>query len=207
MSYVTLAQFKDAISIADTVDDASLQRALDAASEWIDQYCGRTFSAVDTSLSTRVFDPYESDRISVPDLSSVSAVEVDTDHDGTFSEPLESDEYSLYPLNAMQTGSAPGGYTEIRLTSHATLEFIHGEYVRVTAHWGFGTTPPSVEQACILLANRWFHRPSAPYGQWEGPSSGMLGTVPEQDPDVIALLRPYTTAAAIGGAASEWVLV
>jgi hypothetical protein len=207
MSYITLAQFKDAISIADTVDDASLQRALDASTEWIDRYCGRTFTAVDTSLNTRVFDPYEPDRISVPDLSEVSMLEVDTDHDGTYATVLESNEYVLYPLNAMQPGSAPGGYTEIRLSTNASLEFIHGEFVRVTARWGFGTTPASVEQACLLLANRYFHRPNAPYGQWEGPQTGMLGTVPEQDPDVIALLSAYTTSAAAGTAASEWVLV
>jgi hypothetical protein len=207
MSYVTLPQFKDAISIADTVDDASLQRALDAATEWIDRYCGRTFGAVDTSLATRVFDPYQADRLAVPDLTSVSAVEVDTDHDGTFSELLEADEYALYPLNAMQPGSLPGGYTEIRLTTHASLAFIQGELVRVTAHWGFGTTPAAVEQACILLANRYFHRPNAPFGQWEGPQTGMLGTVPEQDPDVIALLSGYTTAAAAGSGVSDWVLV
>lgn len=206
MSYITLDQFKDAISIADTVDDASLQRSLDAATEWIDQYTGRTFGAVDTSLSTRVYDPFSTDRLSVPDLTEVSIIEVDTDHDGTFATPLEFDEYALYPLNAMQPGSAPGGYTEIRLTTHADIAFINGELVRVTARWGFGTTPASVEQACILLANRYFHRPSAPYGVWEGPATGMLGTVPEQDPDVINLLKPYTTSAAAGGV-SDWVLV
>ena len=49
MSYVTLAEFKQAISIADPVDDVDLQRSLDAATEWIDHYCGRTFAAVDAT--------------------------------------------------------------------------------------------------------------------------------------------------------------
>jgi gp6-like head-tail connector protein len=55
MSYVTLAEFKAAVEITDTADDADIQRALDAAYDWINHYTGRTFNAVDaTASATRV---------------------------------------------------------------------------------------------------------------------------------------------------------
>lgn len=205
MSYVTLDEFKQAITIADTVDDADLQRALNAATAWIDHYCGRTFNSVDTSASVRYFLPYEIDRLSVPDLSSVSALDVDSNGDLTFSGVLEPDEYGLYPLNVGQPGVI-GGYTEIRLRPNSSHAFILGQQIRVTALWGYGSTPAAVQQACILLANRYFHRPSAPFGTWESAQTGQLSDLVDRDPDVAQLLGPYVSSAGASRGA-EWVLV
>ena len=41
MSYATLAQFKAAVGIADSTDDAALQNVLDASDTLIDLYCDR----------------------------------------------------------------------------------------------------------------------------------------------------------------------
>src|SRR5262245_774308 len=98
MSYVTLDQFKAAITIADTVDAADLQRALDAASEWIDYYPGRSFASA-TVTEARYFLPVEQDRLSVPDLTSVSELAIDTVGDESFSVVLEPADYDLFPLN------------------------------------------------------------------------------------------------------------
>ena len=61
MSLVTLETFKAAITIADTVDDGDLQRALDAASDWIENYCGRSFGPLSSGAEARefvaVYDP------------------------------------------------------------------------------------------------------------------------------------------------------
>jgi len=65
---------------------------------------------------------------------------------------------------------------------------------------GEATSP--VRQATILLANRYFRRPSAPFGVWEGPQLGNLATLPSQDPDVIALLGSYQSDAQV-----NWVAV
>lgn len=205
MSYATLAEFKAAIEIADTVDDADLQRALDAATQWIDHYTGRTFSAVDVASSPRYFLPYDQDRLDVPDLASVTMLEVDTVGDETFKVALDPDEYDLYPLYLVP---GLGGYTEIRLKATASYWFIPGYQVRVTALWGFGATPAAVQQACILLANRWFQRLSVPFAMWEAPQSGELATLTDRDADVVNLLSPYVTSSGAGRAAgAAWVLV
>jgi len=205
MSYVTLAEFKAAITIADTVDDADLQRALDAATQWIDYYTGRTFEAVGTSTDVMYFLPNETDRLSVPDLSSVDELAIDTIGDESFDVILAADEYDLLPLNLVP---GQGGYTEIRLKATASSWFIVGHQVRVTAFWGFGAVPAAVQQACILIANRYFHRLSVPFSMWESPQTGELATLIDRDWDVMNLLSPYLTSGGAGrGAGAAWVLV
>jgi len=205
MSYVSLAEFKAAITIADTVDDADLQRALDAASSWIDYYTGRTFSSADVTESPKYFLPSEQDRLDVPDLTSVTELAIDTVGDETFAVTLAPEDYDLFPLNL---NPALGGYTEIRLKATAPYWFIPGYQVRVTAIWGFGTTPAAVEQACILIANRYFHRLSVPFSMWESPQTGELATLIDRDWDVTNLLSPYVTSSGAWRAASAaWVLV
>ncbi len=208
MSLVTLEAFKEAIQVADTVDDADLQRALDAASQWIETYCGRTFEPVDTDDSARLFTAVYPDRLSVADLSSVSEVAVDDAYDSTFSLVLPASSYQLYPLDVGIAGVI-GGYTEIRIRPGSSSGFIVGADVRVTAIWGFGSVPAAVEQACILLANRYFHRLSAPFGVLETGQIGEVASISDQDQDVVALLAPYGVAggSAAGSSASTWVAV
>jgi hypothetical protein len=205
VSYVTLPEFKSAINVADTVDDIDLQRALDAATEWIDHYTGRTFNAVDETASAKLFVARDDNELDVPDLASVSTVKVDTLCDGSFHVTLANDDYDLHPIT-LEPGM--GGYTQIVLRSGAPTYFIVGCQVQVTALWGYGATPAAVEQACILLANRYFHRPSAPFAMWEAPQTGELATLTAQDMDVLSLLGPYVGAGGSGRAASAtWVLV
>src|SRR5262245_14243212 len=205
MSYVTLAQFKAAIEIADTVDDADLQRALDSASAWIDYYTGRTFATVDANTSQKYFLPFDTDTLDVPDLSSVTALDIDTVGDESFSTALQPDDYDLFPLNLVP---GQGGYTQIRLKATAPSWFIIGYQVRVTAYWGYGGVPAAIEQACILIANRYFHRLSVPFNTWEAPQTGELATLIDRDWDVQNLLAPYVTSSGAGRASQQyWVLV
>lgn len=201
MSYATLAEFKAAITIDDTVDDADLQRSLDAATEWITHYTGRTFGPADATATARRFYPYEADRLTVPDVQSVTTIEIDSLGNGVFDRTLETDDYELLPLEPVV-----GAYTVVHVLPNAAWWFIVGHQVRITGIWGFGSVPPSVTQACILVANRFFHRPSAPFGVWESPTTGQLGDLLDRDVDVINLLSPFVTA---GGASRQayWVLV
>ena len=205
MSYVTLAAFKAAVEIADTADDADIQRALDAATAWIDYYTGRTFATVSGTASARYFLPYEQDTLTVPDLSSVTGLAIDTVGDESFHTLLQPDDYDLLPLN-LQPGL--GGYTTIQLKATAPSWFVIGYQVRVTAYWGFGGTPAAIEQANILIANRYFARLSVPFSMWEAPQTGELATLIDRDADVINLLSPYVTSSGAGrSAAMKWVLV
>jgi hypothetical protein len=205
MSYVTLEEFKAAVEIGDTHDDLDIQRALDAATAWIDHYTGRTFSAVDVAATAKYFLPYEQDTLTVPDLTSVSELAIDTTGDESFGVTLAPEDYDLLPLNL---NPDLGGYTEIRLKPTAPYWFVVGYQVRVMAFWGYGATPAAVQQACILVANRYFARLSVPFSLWEAPQTGELATLLDRDPDVINLLGPYITSSGAGrGASLKWVLV
>lgn len=208
MSIVTLDTFKAAITIADTVDDGDLQRALDAASVWIENYCGRGFEPVGDSLDTRTFVAIAEDRLNVPDIDSVSQVTVDSGANGSFATILAPSSYQLYPLNTGQPGTV-GNYTEIRIRPGSNAGFIVGLEAQVVGRWGFGAMPAAVEQACIILASRYFHRLNAPFGVLESAQFGSFGSIPEQDPDVVALLAPYGAVGgqAVGSSASTWVAV
>jgi hypothetical protein len=229
MAYATTDEFKAAVGVDDTADDGNIQRSLDAGKSWIDSYCGRVFLAQDTGLSARVFDVDASgsgafgsssappfawffggaarasgmDRLSVPDVASVSSIELDTTLNGSFSTSIPASAWMLYPLNVGQPGVF-GNYTQIRLRPNTSYAFWPGYQVRVTGKWGWPTAdapPDPVRQANIILANRYFRRPSAPFGLWEAPQMGQLGQVPEMDPDVVQLLEMYQAAS------SNWVAV
>src|SRR4029434_10710617 len=117
------------------------------------------FSTAGVTDTAMFFLPIEQDRLTVPDLTSVSDLAIDTVGDESFDVVLESDDYDLLPLNLEPH---LGGSTKMRLTRTAPSWFIIGYQVRVTARWGFGTPPAAVQQACILIANRYFHRLSVP---------------------------------------------
>lgn len=197
MSYATLAQFKGAVALGDADDDTNVQRALDAATEWIDGYTGRVFGAVTGSLA-RVFDAVDPWRLPVPDLATVTAVDIDSRWDGSFVTSLPATSYQLYPLNIGQPG-VRGNYRELRIRPNATMGFFPDRQVRVTGTWGYGSVPAGVEECCILLANRYFRRASAPFGIISAPESGELARLPSNDPDVMKLLDEFTS--------KRWVLV
>jgi len=148
---------------------------------------------------------FQVETFDMPDLSSVTELAIDTVGDESFEVVLEPDDYDLLPLNLVP---GQGGYTEIRLKATAPAWFIVGYQARVTAIWGFGTVPAAVQQACILIANRYFHRLSVPFSMWESPQTGELATLIDRDWDVMNLLSPYMTSGGAGrGAGAAWVLV
>ena len=210
MAYLTRDEFKSAIEIADTADDADIDRALEAASEVIDRFCGRSFVPLGVAGEVRYFDAYQSDRLQVGDVASVSEVAQDSAADGTFALILPSTAWQLYPLNVGQPG-VDGQYTEIRIRPYSGYFFVVGAQVRITGAWGFGEVPSVVEQACLLLANRYFQRPHAPFGMQEGPQSGMLAQLGDTDPDVATLLGSLVISGGGPGGAGvgteRWVLV
>jgi hypothetical protein len=225
VSYVSIADFKAAVGIGDTFEDAQIQMALDAAQGMIEQYTNRVFLAQDTVATPRIFDNDPSsrgwkwpvgayygppgppfawffgaawypglDRLDVPDIGSVTAIDLDLGLNGSFSVSMPSTSWMLYPLNTGLTGGHPGNYTQIRLRPTAPYAFWPGYQVRVTGYWGWPTAdapPIPVKEANILLGNRYLRRPSAPFGIWEAPQLGQLGYLQQTDPDVAAILNQY----------------
>jgi gp6-like head-tail connector protein len=131
------------------------------------------------------------DRLDVPDVGAVTAIDLDLGLNGSFAISMPSSSWMLYPLNVGQPG-VNGNYTQIRLRPTAPYAFWPGYQVRVTGLWGWPTdTPAPVKQANIILGNRYLRRPSAPFGIWEGPQLGQLGYLQSTDPDVAAILNQF----------------
>jgi hypothetical protein len=98
--------------------------------------------------------------------------------------------YQAEPLNGITDGiTFPT--TRLRCTNAATWPVRSGlQTVKVTGRFGFGSIPTSVKQAEIMQAIRWFKRPDAPFGVTFGEMGGLR--VSRVDPDIVAMLMPYT---------------
>ena len=135
-AYTDLDTLKSA-SVLNVTDDAHDQRLLsllEAASRWIDGYCGRRFAAVH---GERRFDGRGRAALTVSDLVAAGELRV-RDASGRW-ESWPSADWLLYPLNAAPT--EPGGrpYTRILLASGDRRRFpLNRAGVAVSGIWGYG---------------------------------------------------------------------
>lgn len=134
--YADLATLKSpaVLNVPDDAHDDRLLGMLEAASRWIDGYCGRQFGAFH---GERRFDGTGRASLTAPDLIAVSEVRV-REASGEWVAWSSSD-WLLYPLNAAPT--TPGGrpYTRIMLASGARRRFpLNRAGVAVTGVWGYG---------------------------------------------------------------------
>jgi hypothetical protein len=191
---VSLAEFKSAIqrgTAEDDADDAELQRALDAATAWIesDAGCGRVFRL--SASVDKVYDPCYPRRLDVLDAVTVTAVALDLNSDRTYSQVLDADDWEFYPYIPPTDGTR---YQALLTRPLAAYAFQPGVLTKVTGTFGYvvaGDVPVDVKQATILLAARWFRRPEAPFGVVQSVEFGTFGRLPDQDPDIKTLLGPY----------------
>jgi hypothetical protein len=183
MGYADLGALKEHLALTDSDSDELLQRALDAASEWVDTYTRRTFGTPIEAVRTAVIG---SDGVlRVDDLYEVTAITADTAGLRTFATTLDEDaDYELRPF-----GGPP--YSQVLAFPGGAVGFTPGLLVRIDGTWGYGSAPESVVEATLLLASRWFQRRNAPFGVLSAPEFGTFARVPAQDADVKALLSPY----------------
>lgn len=167
--YATLPEVKAELRLTTTVDDARIERAIEAASRAIDNATRRKFT---TTTGARVFRSWGS-QVIVDDASAVTLVE-------------ESNDQAVWSTVA-STGYTPNARPPIRrLTRLAGAEWL--SFVRVTATWGAAAIPAEVHTACMIQAIRLFKRPDTPEGVLVGDfGAARLARI---DPDVLALVRP-----------------
>jgi hypothetical protein len=139
------------------VDLIELDAALEAASRWIDGYCGRKFW-LDTSTTERVFratNMYVLD-LGEHEIGSSTGVIVKTDDGtGTFATTVSSSAYQLEPVNAPYATAGARPYTSIRGVSTAwPLTYSNSgrqDLVKVTALYGWPAVPAAVRDVCLAL--------------------------------------------------------
>ena len=185
--YATLSQLKASLRITDSVDDALLELAIEAASREIDSATERQFFPTN---ATRIYTPRDSYVVEIDDLTTLTTLKTSSAADGTFDITWSASDYQLEPLNGL-TGGITVPYTQIRAVGDYTFPIEGGEAtVQVVGSFGFATAPTAIKQATVLLASRIFKRNDSPLGV---AGFGDLGVVrvSRLDPDVDAMIAPY----------------
>jgi hypothetical protein len=188
-AYCTLNQVKASLRIpaSDTVDDALLTLAINAASRDIDQATERQFFS---ASATRIYTPRDSYITDIDDLVSLTTLKTSTAADGIFDTTWAATDYQLEPLNGIAGGMAVP-FDSIRAVGNFTYPISGGEAtVQVTGVFGFATVPVAIEQATVLLASRIFKRNDSPGGVMGFGDIGVV-RVSRIDPDIDRLIMPY----------------
>lgn len=179
------------------MDDALLERAINAASRSVDRFCGRRFWR-DASVVVKTYAPTHSGILSVDDISTRTGLIVKVGSDGlTFPTTLTSSEYILEPRNAdvFAGGDTADAYAFWRLRRVGGNWTIYSDRptVQVTARFGWSAIPAEVEEAAILKAASLFKRKDAPFGVAGFNDFGPV-RITRADPDVLDLLEPFQVA-------------
>lgn len=188
------------ITYTDSLDDARLIAACDAATSMIQAHCDRQFIA-ETTTSARVFVASTPWLCEFDDISSTSGlvVKTDEDDDGVFETTWASTDYQLEPLNGRLSGQA-WPYTRMRAVESREfpLQFGRG-MVQVTAKWGWATADPTivtylpaaVVQAAEIQALAIFKSTDAPLGIAGFGDIGVVRLRQAIHPVAAALLMPF----------------
>ena len=183
--YATLAQVKAALRITDSIDDSLLELAIESASRAIDQYTNRNF--YNAGPAVRYYAPTDSLNVDIDDMVSLVTLQTMSDDEPVFDTTWGSDDYQLEPLNGIADGIAQP-YNHIRAVGDYTFLTLDNEAtIKVTAVWGWATTPIQITQATVIQASRIYKRLDSPLGIISGELGSMrIGS--RLDPDVAQLV-------------------
>ena len=191
MSYATLAQFKAAVGITDSTDDAALQNVLDATDTLIDLYCDRK-TGFGTASETRYYTAEDYEYVLTDDLVSVTTLQTDDDANGTYETTWTvGTDYVLAPRNAALDGFP---YTEIDTSVTWPRNFPKDVYlgVKVVGVFGFPAVPAAVTQAEIIQAGAVWNSRTAPFGViGSADLGGILRMSRALHPEAALILEPY----------------
>lgn len=161
MAYASLDELKTrmGVDLSDTSLDDEMADALDAASEEIDDHCGRTFVQV-AAPAARLFQAYTRRIAVIDDIWSTDGLVVEVD--GT---AVDAAGYELRPLNGIKYGRPGWPYDEIRFAEDlltpgsglATLKI-------TTTKWGWEVAPENVHVSCLILAAETVKLKESPFG-------------------------------------------
>lgn len=188
--YITLAEFEERQGTGDSTRDAINEDNIEAASRFIDNYCGRRFYA---ATETRYYSPQYFDLLFVDDLLTVTTLKTDEDGDRTYEITWAATDYDLEPINAAASSGQPKPYTMIRIAPNGNYVFPYvRKGVQIVGSWGYASTAPhDIREACHLLAARLWKRKDVILGVTANTTLGPLTNKVPEDRDIMNLLNPY----------------
>lgn len=190
--YINRDDFKAYAGENTSTWDSVIDSTVITASRAIDTFCGRKFY-LDATATPRVFATRRSDQVLVSDFGSTSGLVVATDDtdDGTFATTWAASDYELEPPNGVNDAGIPWPYTAVRAVgSHLFPTCGRRSYrVRVTARWGFPSTPRQVIQAAYIVTADMFAMKDNKFGVIGNPEFGVIRI--GQNREVANLLGPF----------------
>lgn len=207
--YCTVAQLADALGKPDASSVspnqyANLEGAINSASRWIDQHCGRIFYVLGTATLT--FTPSSWQQCAIADLSDSAGLVVTSDpgNVGTFSETWAAQDYELRPYDAPRLRFEAWPYTEIMAVygrifwpARSTFPARRSSLRLQSDHWGWAAVPDAVTRASIHLSEFLFKATDAPFG---AAVLGDIGITRARVPSIVTdLLGPYRKYGVAGG--------
>ncbi len=181
-----------------TLDGTLLQRAVNATSRAIDDWCSggvpgsRRFWR-DLAPTVRVFRTDDPWRAWVADISTTTGlvVRTDEDGDGVFETTwTTSTDFQLEPLDADLDGWP--WWEVVAVGERRFPVWPQRAGLQVTARFGWPAVPVEVNQAAVLKAVKLFKRKESPDGFTAGFSEfGPVRISRYEDPDVADLLEVY----------------
>ena len=193
--YCGLEELKDRLGITDNTDDSSAQMAIQAASGWINEYCGQSFNRV---TETRTFRPWTIWELNIDPVVTVTALNVDTSGSGVFDQAwVQGTDYQLKITdNEFNVNAAgyPRPFRKVQVLQAGKwfpyiFPYSHQDRVQIIGTWGWPLVPPPVTQACLVLSAQWFKEKDAPFGVAGVSDFGVVRV--QQNPWVTEMLRPY----------------
>lgn len=194
--YVTVEELAEELRISDAVDDATLARAISAASRAVDRATGRQFGNTGTPVQARYYTARWSATLGrwvvpIDDVQTAAGllVATDPDDDGTYEALVDA--YAMRPVNAAANGKP---WTAIVVHPSSTTTVTDADAgVEVRATFGWTAIPDVVISATLLQAGRFAVRRDSPYGIAGSPDTGSeLRLLAKVDPDVAVMLSGVT---------------
>lgn len=194
-AYCTLAEFQSYANMASVTADeqATIEKAIDAASRTIDRIANRRFY-MDTTATARLYRTVDFWTLPVDDIGSTSGLQValDATGNGNYTDVLTlNTDYILDPVTAPQQ-SRP--YTRITMVGSETfpLPISRRPQVQVTAKFGWyeGVPPDDIVEACLILSADYVKRASSVGGVLGLSELGAIRMSP-LGRDISAIVRAY----------------
>ena len=180
--------------VTDVIDDATLESVVTAISRAIDNVTGRRFYR-NTVDETRYYTAEEGDIFFCPDdIGSITTLKMDQDGDRTYEETLTTSDYDLMPYNASADGWP---YTWIETTPQGDYSFSRmRKGIEIIGKFGFASsTPATIKEACLLLAEKQFKRKDAVFGMAGAADLGTVVAMARRailaDSEIQLMLDPY----------------
>lgn len=194
--YVTEAQFRAAIGDSSSVQQSTIETAIQTASRRVDALCGRRFY-LDANTSARYFNPIDGLTLFVDDFGSLTGLTVyaDLSNSGVWDQEWTiTTDFTVGPLNGLVDGLAWAN-TELRAvgSKYWPASAPRGA-VKVTAKWGWPTVPDVISMATLLIAKDLYKRPESLTGGYVGLDGWGPARIRE-DPAVMDMIRPYVAPA------------